>query len=99
MEEVESRLRNLYRLYKFNMRPGSKSRLSHFDRIRYLGGMESLLQTLGKLASGIPFEYKPITRKILYFISYKDKENYEELILRNCEEFITTSTNTPCHYQ
>lgn len=99
MEEVESRLRNLYKTYTFNMRPGSKSRLSYYDNIRFLGGMESLLQTLGKIPSGILWDFKVVEKRFLNLIPYKSTENYKEFILRHCEELITDTPNTPCRHQ
>jgi hypothetical protein len=87
MEEVISRLRNLYRSFEFYTRPASKQKLSRIDRMRYLGGMEALLQTVGKLPSGVLWDFKPVTKQFLYF-QYQTTENYQEFILRNCKEFI-----------
>lgn len=87
MERVEVRLRNLYENFIFRMRQDSKSRLSSTDQLRYLGGMESLLQTLEKLPSGIPWNLQPIKRSFLG-LSYQSTETYAEFILRNCREQI-----------
>lgn len=94
MNNAESSLRNLYRTYVFRHRPLSKMRLSRIDKTRWLGGMEALLQCVGKLPSMVPWEYQKIKKKFL-FITYTKTESYEEYILRNCDEFITSSPNTP----
>lgn len=94
MNDPESALRNLYRTYVFRHRPLSKMRLSSIDKTRWLGGMEALLQCVGKLPSMVPWELQKIKKKFL-FIPYTKTETYEEYILRNCDEFITNSPNTP----
>lgn len=91
-DPAESALRNLYKSFLFRERKESNMKLSRIDKLRWLGGMEALLQCLGKLPSGIIFDYK-ITKKTFLFIPYNSKETYEQYILRNASEFITRSTN------
>lgn len=67
-------------------------KLSRVDKLRWLGGMEALLQCMGKLPSGIIFDYAIIKKRFL-FIPYNSKETYEQYILRNTSEFIARSTD------
>jgi hypothetical protein len=90
MNSTESALRNLYSNFQFRQRPHSKYPLSNIDKLRWLGGMETLLQSLGKLPSGIPFDYQVKKKKILW-IEFKLNEGYENYILRNCMEFLKGS--------
>lgn len=95
--EAESRLRNLYRNYVFQNRPGSKMRLNRVDQVRFLGGMEALLQCLGKLQSGVtPAANYTVKEKKFLFFTYTTTESYQDFILRKCDEFVSSSQNTPC---
>lgn len=94
MEEVENRLRNLYTTYMFRNSKESVAKLSRVDRLRWLGGMEALLQCLGHLPSGIPFQQERKKKKFL-FVPYFVEESYEEYVLRHTLKFLKESPNTP----
>lgn len=95
MYDPESNLRNLYTSYMFRNKPDSTFKLSRVDKLRFLGGMEALLQCLYQLPSGIPFQYKKVDDKFLWIIPYKRNETYHEYILRKTLEFLRESPNTP----
>lgn len=94
MNDPESALRNLYMTYIFRNRAGSDCKLSYIDKLRWLGGMEALLQVLGTLPSLILWDYQKTKKKFL-FISYTVTENYEDYILRIALKFLKESPNTP----
>ncbi len=81
-------LKNLYEIYLFKNRKGSKDILSTIDKFRWLGGMEAYLIEVGKLPEGhLKFDLTLIHKKFL-FIPYTTKESYEEYILRKVNEFL-----------
>lgn len=89
MEKAEYTLRNLYAAYKLQTRSKSLTKLNRVDKLRWLGGLEALLKCVGKLQSGIDFDYKKTKKVFLKLIPYTSTESYEDYILRNCYEFIT----------
>lgn len=93
MIETESCLRNLYTTYIFRNGPGN-AKLSYIDKMRWLGGMEALLQVLGIIPSLVLWNYQSVKRKFL-FVPYNSKETYDEYILRITFEFLKNSPNTP----
>jgi len=87
MYDPESTLRNLYNNFLFLNRGESKETMDRITRMRWLGGMEALLQCMNVIPSGIPFDFM-IERKQWLFIQYESKESYQAYILRKTAEFL-----------
>jgi hypothetical protein len=87
MYDPESTLRNLHKNYLFINGVESKKTMHHIERMRWLGGMEALLQCLNVIPSGIPFDLK-LEKKKWFFIPYDSKESYQNYILRKSHEFL-----------